>query len=301
MDVTILICTWNRAEKLRNCLTSLLQLEVPAGLEWEIVVVNNCCTDHTSSVIQSFHDSLPIREVFEPQLGHSVSRNTGISMSSGTLILFTDDDVQVDPKWISEIKRVSDQYPKSCIFGGPIYPQLEKVPRHIQKCMESPFFDGLILRKNLGSGVKILDESESLFGANMAFRRTLFEQIRFDSCLGLKGNDHIRGDETDLIERARQKGATVVWVPSAQVSHEISINRLSYRFSLYYFWGAGRTHMRARWIQHHNSEPLLFPEIRPINSFSLLAQWAFIGGQIFESVALSCAPVRASEKKTLQI
>jgi len=278
MDVTVLICTWNRAEKLKKCLTSLLHLEIPAGLQWEIVVVNNRCSDHTSSVIQSFHDSLPIREVFEPQLGHSVSRNTGVSMSSGKLILFTDDDVQVDPKWLCEIKRVSDQYPKSSIFGGPIYPQLEKVPRHIQKCMESPFFDGLILRKNLGSGVKILDESESLFGANMAFRRTLFEQIRFDSCLGLKGNDNIRGDEMDLINRARDLGETIVWAPNARITHIIETSRVGFKSGGRYFWGLGRTHAKMK-------KRIFFPQLNQLSSFGAWAQINFFFGGLFEMVS----------------
>ena len=278
MDVTVLICTWNRAEKLRMCLTSLLHLEIPAGLEWEIVVVNNCCTDHTSSVIQSFKKLLPIREVIESQLGHSVSRNTGVSMSSGKLILFTDDDVQVDPKWLSEIKRVSDQYPKSSIFGGPIYPQLEKVPRHIQKCMESPFFDGLILRKNLGSGVKILDESESLFGANMAFRRALFEQLRFDSSLGLKGNDHIRGDETALIERARELGEIIIWAPNAKITHMIETSRVSFKSAGRYFWGLGRTHAKMK-------KRIFFPQLNQLSPFGAWTQINFFSGGLFEMVS----------------
>lgn len=277
MDVSILICTWNRAEKLRKCLSSLQNLEVPIGLQWEILIINNCCTDHTSSVIQSFYKLLPIREVVEDQLGHSVSRNKGISNSCGKLILFTDDDVQVDPKWMSEIKRVSDQYPKSSIFGGPIYPYLEKVPHQIRKCMESPFFDGLILRKNLGTEVRPLDHSESLFGANMAFRRNIFSLLNFDSRLGLRGNVPLRGDETDLINRARTNGETVVWVPQAKVTHPIDSDRVGWGASGRYFWGLGRTHFRLK-------RTLLYPQLQCFSFFGFWSQFNFFIGCWYEKL-----------------
>ena len=50
MEITVAICTWNRARLLDETLTHLAELVVPSGLEWELLVINNNCTDHTDEV-----------------------------------------------------------------------------------------------------------------------------------------------------------------------------------------------------------------------------------------------------------
>ena len=49
MLITVAICTYNRAESLRRTLDSLAAMRVPENLDWEVVVVNNNCTDHTDA------------------------------------------------------------------------------------------------------------------------------------------------------------------------------------------------------------------------------------------------------------
>ena len=51
MDVTLLVCTWNRAERLDETLTSLARRNVPSGVRWEVVVVDNNSTDDTAAGI----------------------------------------------------------------------------------------------------------------------------------------------------------------------------------------------------------------------------------------------------------
>ena len=51
MFVTVAICTWNRAALLNQCLQQMTQLKIPDGVQWELVVVNNNCTDTTDSVL----------------------------------------------------------------------------------------------------------------------------------------------------------------------------------------------------------------------------------------------------------
>ena len=50
MDATIAICTWNRSDLLDKTLARMRELEIPPGTTWEIVVVNNRCTDNTDEV-----------------------------------------------------------------------------------------------------------------------------------------------------------------------------------------------------------------------------------------------------------
>src|SRR5690348_7802361 len=101
MDVTIAICTRNRAASLRRMLTSLANMDVPGGTEWETVVVDNGSNDDTPNIIRSFVGSLPIRHDLEPSPGVSYARNRAAALARGTYIVWTDDDVIVDRHWLS--------------------------------------------------------------------------------------------------------------------------------------------------------------------------------------------------------
>ena len=69
--ISVAVCTWNRASLLRECLQTMTQLHTPAGLRWELLVVNNNCTDDTSSVVAAFARRLPVKEIVEKKLGLS--------------------------------------------------------------------------------------------------------------------------------------------------------------------------------------------------------------------------------------
>jgi glucosyl-dolichyl phosphate glucuronosyltransferase len=98
MLITVAICTLNRAESLRRTLESLAAMRVPGELDWELVIINNGCTDHTDDVIKTFAGRLPIQREFEPQHGHSRARNHAVDIAKGDYIVWTDDDVIVDPR-----------------------------------------------------------------------------------------------------------------------------------------------------------------------------------------------------------
>ena len=61
VDVSVAICTWNRAKLLDQTLTQMRQLRIPAGLTWELLVVNNNSTDDTDAVASRHASSLPLR------------------------------------------------------------------------------------------------------------------------------------------------------------------------------------------------------------------------------------------------
>src|SRR5687768_12283242 len=96
MDVSVIICTCNNADRLRQTLAHLSRCRIPFGTCWEVVAVDNNSRDDTRKVIESMTGSMPVRYVYEPQQGLSRARNCGLGTSSGDLIIFTDDDVIPD-------------------------------------------------------------------------------------------------------------------------------------------------------------------------------------------------------------
>ena len=123
--LSVAICTWNRCNSLRQTLEGFTGLAVPAATDWEILVVNNNCTDQTDQVIQAYEDRLPVRRAFEPRPGLSHARNRAIAQATGDYILWTDDAVTVSPNWLVSYVDAFRRWPDAALFGGPIQPLLE--------------------------------------------------------------------------------------------------------------------------------------------------------------------------------
>lgn len=126
VDISVAICTWNRARLLEQTLAQLCRLVVPSGLRWELAVIDNSCTDDTSAVIDRYKESLPIRSFVEPRLGLSHARNRAVAEARGEVLLWTDDDVLVSPDWLANYARAFREWPQAAYFGGPIQPWFAK-------------------------------------------------------------------------------------------------------------------------------------------------------------------------------
>jgi len=103
MDISVLICTFNRRETLRGCLTHLAKQVNADGFEWEVVVVDNNCTDGTDQMIAdiSSNANYRLRYVKEVQQGLNYARNRGVRSSAGKYFVFIDDDILVTRGWLS--------------------------------------------------------------------------------------------------------------------------------------------------------------------------------------------------------
>jgi len=97
---------------------------------------------------------------------------------------------------------------------------------------------------DLGDTERELGADEPPFGANMAFRRTVFSTMRFDVRLGPHADDQVRGEETTLCRALVRQGFRGVWVPSAKVRHFVVASRLTTKFVREYWTGLGRTQVR---------------------------------------------------------
>ena len=80
-DVSVNVCTYNRHQQLREALESIVRNESSAGVQYEVVVVDNNSTDPTPQVVQSFIDRghRNVRYVFEGRQGLSYARNAAIA------------------------------------------------------------------------------------------------------------------------------------------------------------------------------------------------------------------------------
>ena len=104
--ISIIICTRDRAESLKETLRAIGETEVPSDLAAEVLVVDNGSLDRTRPVVRQakLWDRAP-RYVYEPRLGLSCARNSGLVAARGEVLLWTDDDVRPGHTWIEAMCR----------------------------------------------------------------------------------------------------------------------------------------------------------------------------------------------------
>ena len=122
MEISVIICTYNRAELLTKALASMEQLDVPTNVAWELLVVDNNSNDSTRDVVTDYaqRGKLPIRYLFEPQQGKMHAVNLGINEARGRIVAFTDDDVLFDSHWLDALLKAFEQYNCAGVGGRVI-------------------------------------------------------------------------------------------------------------------------------------------------------------------------------------
>ncbi|MBA2355947.1 MAG: glycosyltransferase family 2 protein, partial [Acidobacteria bacterium] len=205
MDVTIAICTWNRSHLLRETLEAMTRMRA-AGIEWELLVVDNNCTDDTSQVIASFAQRLPIRGLRESTPGLSAARNTAVAAARGRHIIWTDDDVLVDDAWLVEYARAFARWPDAAVFGGPIEPWFDgEPPRWLRDVF--PEVSYAYAACDFGNQELGLRDPDRLpYGANMAFLLSAQREAPYDTRIGVRPSSRVGGEETTAIAAVLQRG-----------------------------------------------------------------------------------------------
>lgn len=214
--VSIIICTRDRAESLRATLASLARCEVPTQWNVEVIVVDNGSSDHTPSVIRdALQGSAPVVGLLEPRRGQAIARNLGVNYSQADVVLFTDDDVRVEPSWIRMMAQ-------PLINGDADLVQGRVIPTPDRR---RPWMKGM-----LSTWVAIVESPNAcppgVVGANMGFRREVFDQVgSFDEQLGPGALGFF--DDTLFAWRAERLGFRKAYVPESVVEHHFDMGRMS--------------------------------------------------------------------------
>lgn len=255
-DASVLIATYNRAERLDETLIWLARMHVSPDLRWEAIVIDNNSNDQTRSVVERHTPAFPVplRYLFEVRQGRSSALNTGIGAARGEVLAFTDDDVRVADGWLDAAcgpllnvdaglmsRATGDRAAGVAYTGGPVRPIWGAPPPRWLDLTRGDLW-GTIAIQNHGSDPFIYEEGRKVpLGANMAVRRELFGRIGgFRPDLGRTGGRLVLGQEVpDLLLRARAAGVRGMYVPAMQVDHHIPAGRLTPRYFRRWWFGKG--------------------------------------------------------------
>jgi len=237
MDVSIIICTANRANVLRQTLASLSSVNRPGTVE--LLVVDNRSVDDTRDVVEDVAKSspFPIRYLYEPEEGKYAALNAGINAAAGRFIAATDDDARFEPDWLERAVDGLSRY--GCEFvGGRVLP--------IWACQKPAWLkDANALHAKV---IALLDHGGEArefgrgiswpLGVNVAYRREAFERVGlFDNRLGRKTGTLRNQAQREWHLRARAAGARGFYVPEMVVHHLVARERLEKRyFRRWLYW-----------------------------------------------------------------
>lgn len=224
--LSVLIPSRERPERLGRCLDSILASEYPRE-RYEVVVVDNRpVTDGTRQLIEKYAGRGPVRYAREDASGSASARNRGLEVVRGELVVMTDDDVLVDPLWLTEVARAFHRHPEATCVSGLLLPLELETQAQLWFEEYGGFSRGFEPRVYDLSDHRLADDplypyDAGVFGTgnNFSFRRTdLLEIGAFDPALG-NGTPALGGVDSEVLLRTILRGKTIVYEPRALVWH----------------------------------------------------------------------------------
>ena len=222
--ITIAVCTWNRARLVEKTLKSFEKLHIPAGLDWEVVVVNNNSPDGTNRVLDSFTARLPLRYFLETKQGIAHARNRAATEARGDWILWTDDDVQVKPNWVQGYVRAFTEHPGCGFFGGPVELDFEGAPpAWLLAGLDA--IGGALGQVRVSADSLVGETAQLPFNCNMAVMRRHHLEVPYDTRYGRKAGGLVSGEETVFMRELLARGVKGRWLADVPVLHAVPVER----------------------------------------------------------------------------
>jgi len=248
MEISVIICTYNRCESLKSVLYNLIEQEGISNINYEVLIIDNNSTDNTKAISEEFSKKYPglFRYFFEGKQGKTFALNKGIREAKGDVLAFTDDDVIIDKGWIASIIKAFDENKNCNAFGGrvnAILPNNLKIPKWIVK--EGPYknIGGPLVEHNNGESIKSYHKKGMYAptGANMFFHKIIFEKYGyFKEFLNERVKNIPMAEDTEYCFRLLRNKEEILYIPDAIVYHPVYIERLSKKYFRNYSFRIGR-------------------------------------------------------------
>ena len=194
MVLSITICTYNRLEYLKKCLTSILD-QTQGSQIIEINIIDNNSTDNTKNYIAERQKEFPeINYYIEKKQGISHARNLSFKVCKGDFLAFVDDDAVINKNWLESLLNELKTQNQNIVYGGPIYPKFETEP---EKWIDKNYFVRKF--KETDGFLGTIKSKEGFSGGNMCISKNLFlKSNKFNTEIGMTGGNLGLGEEPDF-------------------------------------------------------------------------------------------------------
>lgn len=263
-DFSVVICTFNGANKLPNVLERLKSQINTDDMRWEVVVIDNNSIDDTATLVRQYQQSwpadIPLRYCFEPQQGLAYARRCAIRNVTSPLIGFLDDDNWPQKTWVYEAWRFGCSHPKAGAYGSAVLPLYDVPPPN-----------GF---RRIAPLLAIVDRGNSAFiyakrpgvlpvGAGMVVRRQAWLAHVPDSpWLAGVANTSLKtkGEDVETLSYIRDGGWQVWHNPAMTIHHHIPASRVERAYLLKLCRSVGLNRFPLRMVRYRSwQRPLVLP------------------------------------------
>jgi GT2 family glycosyltransferase len=269
MTFSVLICTYNRPQLLAQCLDALVYRTVEKPNE--IVIVNGGDA-RTDTIVSSLQSPIPVSLITTQNKNLASSRNVGLPHCTGDIVAMTDDDAEVFPDWVTEMKRAHVEHPEAGVIGGAVIgADTSSLVSRIADTVTFPRFE-------IGRAVRTVP------GVNVSYKREVIEQV------GLQDETLFRGEDVDYNWRAQKLGWSVWYDPRVRVLHH---HRPTLRAFLNQHYMYGRAYYLVR--KKHPDMYCVYPH-RLARGKDVLKAVNFFAAAVYEPLQSAGRMERASDK-----
>lgn len=257
---SIVIPTYNRPERLQNCLSAIAQLDYPPD-RFEVIVVDDGSKTSVKSVVESVVASvgepLQITLIRQANAGPATARNTGAAQAKGKFLVFTDDDCMPAPDWLKTLEANFVQFP-DCLIGGR---SLNALPSNLYSTASQVLIDYLYSYFN-----PALNQSAFFASNNIALPSDRFQAMGgFDTSFPLAA-----AEDREFCDRWLQHGYCMKYAPEVQIYHAHHLT-LAHFWQQHFNYGRGAFHFHRVRAQRR-SEPI---KVEPLSFYLNLLAYPF--------------------------
>ena len=279
-SVSVVLCCHNSVQRLPSTLRHLAAVNVPPGLDWEVVVVDNASTDDTAACAPNLWAQAgapaPLQVVPEPRQGLNYARWAGIRAAQGDIVSFVDDDNWVDARWLAVLAEVFSAQPGVGAVGawaepvseGAIPPWFERV-QHLYACGPQGMAAGPVPATR-----------GYLYGAGLSIRREALAALDAAGfaprLVGRSGTSLAGGEDSELCRALLGAGWVLWYEPRLRLQHFMPPGRLSLDYARRLSFEMGRAAVRLEL-----SSPLMgrrrasrLLRLRPLAALWYAARWS---------------------------
>jgi len=244
IDISIIVCTYNRADTLRSALESVIRQETDGNFSYEIVVIDDGSIDNTRDVVKEILkcSKVPIGYIYKKGEGIADARNRGIRYARGKWIAFIDDDQLAENDWLKNLYVMALRMHADCV-GGTILLDLQS--DQLSRL-------GPVIRKLLGERSWPKRPSKCLgkkipSNGNILIAKKVFDSIGLFDTVLLSG-----GEDAEFILRARAANFDIWIAPKAIMRHLVPPYRLqpTYLRLVSFRWGTFFAYMDHKRRNH---------------------------------------------------
>lgn len=257
VDFTVVIPTYNGAQRLPKVLEALRSQTNINSIQWEILVVDNNSNDTTPQLVKKYQQSwsgIPgLRYILEEKQGAAFARQRGMRAAQGDWIGFIDDDVIPAADWVSAAYTFRNSCSQLGAYGGQIHPQFEVKPPDNFKRIQS-----FLAIRERGNQSHLYDPENLVLPPSAAWvvnRQAWLDAVPPEPKLSgrVKGS-MVQGDDYEPLMHMHLAGWNIWYNPDMHVQHQIPKERLEASYLLRISRGSGlciyslRRIMASSWL-----------------------------------------------------